>query len=87
MGARPFTFHRHCVPLVDSLSVMVASLLKGTDPDDTKVPVNGNNAITSQTTASWRRQRQIHNLHVYSRYHPIPYGVRGRELVRGSEPL
>jgi hypothetical protein len=28
-------------------------------------------------------QRPIHNPHVCSRYHPIPYGVRGREQAAG----
>jgi hypothetical protein len=35
-----------------TLSVTVTSLTKGTDPDDTKDPVNGSNAVTSQSTAT-----------------------------------
>ncbi len=51
MGKIRLTDQHHCVTLV-SLSVTVSSLIKATEPDDTKVPVNGNNVVTSQTTAT-----------------------------------
>jgi hypothetical protein len=48
MGEIRFAEQHHCVTLVDSL----CHLIKGTDPDDTKVPVCGNNAAPSKITAT-----------------------------------
>jgi hypothetical protein len=50
MGEIRFTDQHHCVALAVSLSVTATSLY--TDPDDTKIPVNGHNAVTSQITAT-----------------------------------
>jgi hypothetical protein len=50
MGETRFTDRHHCVTLVDSLCHGHVPY-KGTDPDDTKVPVHGENAVASQTTA------------------------------------
>jgi hypothetical protein len=84
MGEMQFTAdaHHHHVQLWClfgvSFLVDVSSPMEGTEPGDTIKLVSGNKAVTSQNTA-----RLIHNPHVCSRYHPILYGVGGREQAAG----